>query len=42
MKLGRNLKQPKVGEHYFIASNEYQRTKIKFEQIPSFDLVQIL
>ena len=29
MKLGRNLKQPKVGEHYFIASNDYQKTKIK-------------
>lgn len=33
MKLGRNLKQPKVGEHYFIASNEYKRTKIKKEVI---------
>lgn len=31
MKLGRNLKQPKVGEHYFIASNDYQKTKIKKE-----------
>lgn len=33
MKLGRNLKQPKVGEHYFIASNDYQKTKIKKEVI---------
>lgn len=33
MKLGRNLKEPKVGEHYFIASNDYQKTKIKKEVI---------
>ena len=33
MKLGRNLKQPKVGEHYFIASNDYRKTKIKKEVI---------
>lgn len=33
MKLGRNLKQPKVGEHYFIASDDYQKTKIKKEVI---------
>ena len=33
MKLGRNLKQPKVGEHYFIASNDYQKTQIKKEVI---------
>lgn len=33
MKLRRNLKQPKVGEHYFIASNDYQKTKIKKEVI---------
>lgn len=33
MKLGRNLKQPTVGEHYFIASNDYQKTKIKKEVI---------
>ena len=33
MKLGRNLKQPKVGEHYFIVSNDYQKTKIKKEVI---------
>ena len=29
MKLGRNLKQPKVGEHYFIASNDYQKQRLK-------------
>lgn len=33
MKLGRNLKQPKVGEHYFIASNDYRKIKIKKEVI---------
>ena len=33
MKLGRNLKQPKVGEHYFIASNDYQKTKIEKEVV---------
>lgn len=33
MKLGRNLKQPKVGEHYFVASNDYQRTKIEKEVV---------
>ena len=36
MKLGRNLKQPKVGEHYFIASNDYQKTKIKKEVIVTY------
>ena len=33
MKLGRNLKQPKVGEHYFIASNDYHKTKIEKELV---------
>lgn len=33
MKLGRNLKQPKVGEHYFVASNDYQKTKIEKEVV---------
>ena len=33
MKLGRNLKQPKVGEHYFVASNDNQKTKIEKEVV---------
>lgn len=33
MKLRRNLKQPKVGEHYFVASNDYQKTKIEKEVV---------
>ena len=33
MKLGRNLKTPKVGVHYFVVSNGYQKTKVKEEVV---------